>query len=175
MVIKIRDNGVLKTYQVATSSDLFLKLDAPSTAGTAGQVLSTNGTNTIWVNLANSYDLNLGTAIPADASLNTYTTIGVYNADGTVIRSIANAPITTVPYKLIVESIDDTIIRQIVITSSDVYQRTGDSSSSSWVFSDWIKYITSTDFCTQSEVEGMLSVNGFDAIVVEATGGFGGK
>lgn len=144
------------------------KLDAPSTAGTAGQVLSTNGTNTIWVNLANSYDLNLGTAIPTNANLNTYTTAGIYNADSTVVASITNAPITTVSYKLIVESIDDSIIRQIVITSSDVYQRIVDlSNSSQVVFGDWVKYITSADFCTQVEVEQMLSANGFDAIVVE--------
>lgn len=169
MVIKLRDNGVLKTYQVATSSDLFLKLDAPSTAGTAGQVLSTNGTNTIWVNLANSYDLNLGTAIPANADLNTYTTAGVYNADSTVISSITNAPTLTSPYKLIVELIDDTVIRQIAITSNGVYQRMGGLSNSSWTFSDWVRDITNADFCTQSEIEDMLSANRFNAIVVETT------
>jgi len=170
-------DGVSHIKTVCTIPDLQNaisgKLDAPSTAGTAGQVLSTNGTNTIWVNLANSYDLNLGTAIPVNADLNTYTTAGVYNVDSTVAGNISNAPIYGVPYKLIVESIDDAIIRQIVITSSDVYQRTGDSSSSSWVFSDWVKYITSADFCTQAEIEEMLSANGFDAIVVEEPAGTG--
>lgn len=50
MVIKIRDNGVLKTYQVATSSDLFQKLDTPDTTGTSGQILGLNSNlETEWV------------------------------------------------------------------------------------------------------------------------------
>lgn len=51
MVIKLRDNGVLKTYQVATSSDLFQKLDAPDTTGTSGQILGLNSNlEPEWVN-----------------------------------------------------------------------------------------------------------------------------
>lgn len=50
MVIKLRDNGVLKTYQVATSSDLFQKLDTPDTTGTSGQILGLNSNlETEWV------------------------------------------------------------------------------------------------------------------------------
>lgn len=177
LYICIHTDGTSDIKTVCTIPDLqnllSEKLDAPSTAGTAGQVLSTNGTNTIWVNLANSYDLNLGTAIPANADLNTYTTVGVYNANSTVISSITNAPTLTSPYKLIVELIDDTNIRQIAVTSDSVYQRIGSLPNSAWVFSDWAIDISSNDFCTQAEIEEMLSANGFDAIVIEEPVGTG--
>lgn len=106
-----------------------------------------------------SYDLNLGADIPANADLNAYTTPGTYNADTTVISGIVNAPTTTETYKLIVESIDDDLIRQTAISKSHVYQRTGDVSTSSWAFTDWVQNITSTDYATY-ESGGAVRVGG---------------
>ena len=106
-----------------------------------------------------SYDLNLGADIPANADLNAYTTSGTYNADTTVISGIVNAPTTTETYKLVVESIDDDLIRQTAISKSHVYQRTGDVSTSSWVFTDWVQNITSTDYATY-ESGGAVRVGG---------------
>ena len=95
--------------------------------------------------------LAVGTALPASADLNSYTTPGNYTADSTVIASITHAPTTTVEYKLTVEQISDEVIKQTVTTTeapANVYQRTGDSSSSSWVFGDWVKEIKSTDYAS---------------------------
>lgn len=47
--------------------------------------------------------LAVGTALPASADLNSYTTPGNYTADSTVIASITHAPTTTAEYKLTVE------------------------------------------------------------------------
>ena len=106
-----------------------------------------------------SYDLNLGTAVLTSASLNSYTTSGTYNVDSTIMASITNAPTTTSPYKLIVELVDDSVVRQIAITPSDIYQRTGSSSNSVWTFNDWAKDITSTDYATSS-IAGVIKING---------------
>lgn len=106
-----------------------------------------------------SYGLNSGEAIPTNADLNAYTAPGTYNADTTVISGIVNAPTTTETYKLVVESIDDDLIRQTAISKSHVYQRTGDVSTSSWVFTDWVQNITSTDYATY-ESGGAVRVGG---------------
>ena len=95
--------------------------------------------------------LAVGTALPASADLNSYTTPSNYTADSTVIASITHAPTTTVEYKLTVEQISDDVIKQTVTTTetpANVYQRTGDSSSTDWVFGDWVKEIKSTDYAT---------------------------
>ena len=95
--------------------------------------------------------LAVGTALPASADLNSYTTPGNYTADSTVIASITHAPTTTVEYKLTVEQISDDVIKQTITTTetpANVYQRTGDSSSTNWVFGDWVKEIKSTDYAT---------------------------
>lgn len=108
------------------------------------------------------YDLNAGTAISASDDLNNYTTPGIYNANSTVISSIAHAPTTTVAYKLVVESIadDDSYIRQIAILNSattKTYERIGHSVNSVWTFSDWISNITNLDYATNS-VGGIVKI-----------------
>lgn len=109
-----------------------------------------------------SYSLNSGEAIPTNADLNTYTTPGTYSADSTVIASITNAPTTTDTYKLVVETVSETIIEQIVTAANGkVYRRTGNSSSTSWTFSSWIKDINSTDVASTSTVGVVKIGDGF--------------
>ena len=112
--------------------------------------------------------LAVGTALPASADLNSYTTPDNYTADSTVIASITHAPTTTVEYKLTVEQISDEVIKQTVTTTeapANVYQRTGDSSSTEWVFGDWVKEIKSTDYATQA-------TGGVVKIIDNGSGGF---
>ena len=109
-----------------------------------------------------SYGLNSGEAIPTNADLNTYTTPGTYSADSTVIASITNAPTITDTYKLVVETVSETVIEQIVTAANGkVYRRTGDSSSTSWTFSSWKKDISSADVASPSVVGVVKIGDGF--------------
>lgn len=103
--------------------------------------------------------LAVGTAIPASADLNSYTTPGNYTADSTVIASVTNAPTVTVPYKLVIESIGDTAIEQTVITTDNqVYHRSGDLSGSNVAFGDWVKDVINTDCATDSTGKAIAEV-----------------
>lgn len=60
-----------------------------------------------------------GTAIPANANMNTYTTPGVYYATVAVASTLSNANITTVPFKLIVMQMTGSDIMQIHMADWD--------------------------------------------------------
>lgn len=103
--------------------------------------------------------LAVGTTIPASADLDIYTTPGTYSADSTVAASIAHAPTTTEPYKLVVDSIGDAAIEQTVIaTDNQVYHRSGDLSGSNVAFGDWAKDVINTDCATDTTGKAIAEV-----------------
>lgn len=76
------------------------------------------------------------TAIPANADLNTYTTVGNYYAPSAAIASSLNGtPVTSSPFGLTVERIlsDVNNIRQVVASAKNVvYERTSEDGGTTW-------------------------------------------
>ena len=106
-----------------------------------------------------AYDLNNGTLIPASADLNTYTTVGVYHADQSVISTITDAPTVTTTYKLVVEITGENAIKQTVTaTDGKTYTRTGTSTNDIWTFSSWVSMITSVDYASTTNA-GIVKVD----------------
>ena len=106
----------------------------------------------------NSYDLNLGEAIPASADLDTYTTPGIYSADRTVVSSLVNSPTTYTRFKLVVDSAaDGAIFQHAILTDGNHFSRVGTLVNNTWTFTGWDKYIKRTDYATAG-IAGVVKV-----------------
>ena len=104
----------------------------------------------------NVYDLNKGTALPANADLNDYVTPGVYCTDSTTISTIENSP-TTFEFKMIVEKINEDYGKQIVIDYWGYhYERA--FTILDGVLLAWKKVITGEDYATSSKA-GLVRVS----------------
>ena len=104
----------------------------------------------------NAYDLNKGTALPANADLDNYTTPGVYCTDSTTISTIENSP-TTFEFKMIVEKINEDYGKQIVIDYWGYhYERA--FTILDGVLLAWKKVITGEDYATSSKA-GLVRVS----------------
>ena len=104
----------------------------------------------------NAYDLNKGTALPANADLNDYITPGVYCTDSTTISTIENSP-TTFEFKMIVEKINEDYGKQIVIDYWGYhYERA--FTILDGVLLAWKKVITGEDYATSSKA-GLVRVS----------------
>ena len=108
-----------------------------------------------------AYDLELGQSVGEYDNLNSFY-LGVYSCDATTAATVSNTPITNTAYKLICEATSNNTVRQTVITTTgQIYIRTGDNSTSSWVWSNW---------AVQSNSGGSGSSNNTNILNGSATG-----
>lgn len=114
----------------------------------------------------NAYDLNKGTALPANADLNDYITPGVYCADNTTVSTIENSP-TTSEFKMIIEKINEDYGKQIVITYGGKHYERIFSILDGGLFLDWEKVIKDSDYATSS-TGGIVKVDATNGIGIES-------
>lgn len=101
--------------------------------------------------------------IPSSTNLNDYTQIGVYRTiNGEISSTILNTPYKATGFKLIVEHLSTEVhIMQTIkgVQGNDIYFRTGDKNSGSWVFTEWkspieqlsgTKWVTDADLVTEA-------------------------
>ena len=131
--------------------DIYVNCESDSTGGTKLATVDDIPTDV--------YDLDSGTPLPANASLEDYTTLGVYYADSNVASTISDAPVNQ-PFKMIVEHTVGDYGKQIIIPAyGGCYERLIDFHSGDAL--EWTKLISNEDYATTSEYGVIKIGNGF--------------